>query len=180
MSNETFLKNLVKVLSTPSVMEVFRESEDATINPFSNAPMNAMSFDARRIVEVSSGTFDEILMELTPPEGYELIVEGYAVYSDAQFASYTEFIPRLNGSRQFPYHGTPDLNNPYAPFKITMGLDNNLADSSIIPCNMRVSDQEVFSWSLTNQSPVSQVMGVRVKGYVRPVGGQSADYRIGG
>lgn len=180
MSDETFLKNLVKALSAPSVMEIFREAEDATINPYSDTPSNGISYDARRVVEVSSGSIDEEILALTPPEGYELIVEGYSVYSDAQFAIHTEFIPRLDGTRQFPYHGTPVPNEPHLPFRITMGLDNNLADSSIIPCNMRVSDQNVFSWSVTNKSPVAQVMGVRIKGYIRALDLESADYRIGG
>jgi hypothetical protein len=111
----------------------------------------------------------------------EAIITAYGVYSDAQFAAETEFVPLLNSRRVFPYHGTPtDINNPQVlPYRISLGLGPDLSNESMIECNLRIQDNQKFEWLISNLSIVPQVLGVRFKGYLRSIG-KAQNYKIGG
>lgn len=161
--------------------DAFKSLGEKLRNPFINIPASGQSLDIRRVVEATSGTTSELLINFQPPKGMEAIITAYGVYSDAQFAIETEFVPLLNGTRVFPYHGTPtDINNPQKlPYRISLGLGPDLSNESMIECNLRIMENQTFQWFITNSSIVSQVMGVRFKGYLRSVG-KAQNYKIGG
>jgi hypothetical protein len=161
--------------------DAFKSIGEKLKNPFINIPSSGQSLDVRRVVQASAGTLNALLINFQPPPGMEAIITAYGVYSDAQFAIETEFVPLLNGTRVFPYHGTPrDINNPRVlPYKISLGLGPDLSNESMIECNLRIQDSQVLEWYITNSSIVDQVMGVRFKGYLRSIG-KAQNYKIGG
>lgn len=174
-------KEIIDAFSDAGWLDVFKKFGDKASSPFVNLPSNAESIDIRRVSDTSAGTFEDLFIKFQPPKGFEAIITGYGIYSDAQFAIQTEFIPKINGTRVFPYHGQPrDVNNPLVlPYKICLGLGPDLTDVSLIECSLRIKETDVFEWYLTNASPVAQTMGVRFKGYLRSVN-QMKDYKIGG
>lgn len=159
----------------------FKEIGEKLRNPFINIPSSGQSLDIRRVVEASAGTTNALLINFQPPKGMEAIVTAYGIYSDAALAVETEFVPLLNGTRVFPYHGTPtDINNPNKiPYRISLGLGPDLSNESMIECNLRILETQTFQWYITNSSLLSQVMGVRFKGYLRSIG-KAQNYKIGG
>lgn len=161
--------------------DAFKALGEKLKNPFINIPQAGQSIDIRRVVEASVGTTNELLINFTPPPGMEAIITAYGIYSDAQFAAQTEFIPLLNGVRVFPYHGTPvDINNPQIlPYRISLGLGPDLSNQSMIECNLRIQETQNFQWFITNASSVVQVLGVRFKGYLRSIS-KAQNYKIGG
>lgn len=179
-----------KVLSPRSIIDAFANGDfektfkdigEKLKNPFINIPSNGQSLDIRRVVEITSGSIGELLLNFTPPKGMEAIITAYGIYSDAQFASQTEFIPTVNGSRVFPYHGTPTNVNDSSvlPYKISLGLSADLSNESMIECNLRLQETQKFQWHITNTSTVTQILGVRFKGYLRSVG-HAQNYKVGG
>jgi hypothetical protein len=161
--------------------KVFRGVESKINSPFINLPKNAESIDIRRVSDATAGTFEELFLSYQPPKGFEAIITGYGIFSDAQFAISTEFIPKVNGSRVFPYHGQPrDVTNPrILPYKICLGLGPDLTDVSLVECSLRLKETDLLTWQLTNASIVSQTMGVRFKGYLRSIN-EARDYKVGG
>ena len=133
------------------------------------------------MVDASAGTTSAMLINFQPPRGMEAIITAYGIYTDAALAVDTEFVPLLNGTRVFPYHGTPtDINNPNKiPYRISLGLGPDLSNESMIECNLRIQDTQTFQWFITNSSALSQVMGVRFKGFLRSIG-KAQNYKIGG
>jgi hypothetical protein len=133
------------------------------------------------VVDASAGTTSAMLINFQPPKGMEAIITAYGVYSDAALAIDTEFVPLLNGTRVFPYHGTPtDINNPNKiPYRISLGLGPDLSNESMIECNLRILENQTLQWFITNSSALSQVMGVRFKGFLRSIG-KAQNYKIGG
>jgi hypothetical protein len=172
---------IVDSFKNAGVADSFKALTEKLNNPFINIPQTGQSLDIRRVVEASTGTTDTLLMKFIPPVGTEAIITAYGVYSDAQFATDTEFMPLLNGVRVFPYHGTPrDINNPHIlPYKISLGLGPDLSNESMIECNLRIQEGQVFEWYITNSSSVAQVLGVRFKGYLRSIS-KAQNYKIGG
>ena len=174
-------REIIEAFRNGDFADAFKTLGEKLKNPFINIPASGQSLDIRRVVEASSGTSNEMLINFQPPKGMEAIITAYGVYSDAQFATETEFVPLLNGTRVFPYHGTPtDINNPQKlPYRISLGLGPDLSNESMIECNLRIMENQTFQWLITNSSIVSQVMGVRFKGYLRSVS-KAQNYKIGG
>lgn len=149
-------------------------------SPFINIPKNSISIDVRRVSDTAAGTNRELFLSFQPPRDMEAIITGYGIFSDAQFAAQANFEPFLNDIRLFPYHGTPDPLNPTkTPYKISLGLGPDLNDQSLIECALRIGENDTFKWLLTNSSTVTQTMGIRFKGFIRPVS-DTRTYRIGG
>lgn len=180
-SNRFSPQEIIDSFMQADLGKLFKSVGDKLNTPFVNLPKNAESVDIRRVSDTSAGTFEALFLKFQPPKGYEAIITGYGIFSDAQFAISTEFIPKINGSRVFTYHGQPrDTNNPFIlPYKICLGLGPDLTDVSLIECSLRIKETDVFEWYLTNASAVTQTMGVRFKGYLRSVN-EARDYRVGG
>lgn len=174
-------KDIVDAFKHGDFADAFKTLGEKLKNPFINIPQSGQSLDIRRVVEASPATVNDLLINFMPPPGMEAIITAYGVYSDAQFASQTEFVPLLNNTRVFPYHGTPrDINNPQVlPYKISLGLGPDLSNESMIECNLRIQENQRFEWYISNTSDVAQVLGVRFKGYLRSIG-KAQNYKIGG
>lgn len=182
LNDEAFTpKDIVKALEQLGLGDVFKALKSKLNTPFVNIPDDGESFDLRRVVSADAGTVNATLLTFKPPVGQEAIITGYGIYSDAQFAAFTNFIPTLEGRRVFPYHGTPTVidNSTVLPYRISLGLAPDLSNESLIECALRVKATQTFKWTITNTSAVPQVMGVRFKGYLRPVSEQR-NYKIGG
>lgn len=174
-------KEIIDAFKNGDFGDAFKSLSEKLRNPFINIPQSGQSLDLRRVVEASPMTVNALLLNFQPPPGMEAIITAYGVYSDAQFAAQTEFVPLLNGRRVFPYHGTPtDINNPQLlPYRISLGLGPDLSNESMIECNLRIQDNQTFEWYISNTSTVAQVLGVRFKGYLRSIG-KAQNYKIGG
>jgi hypothetical protein len=182
LNDESFSPSeIVEAMKQGNWAEIFSKVGDKLTTPFLNIPQNGTSLDVRRLGEVTAGSVQELFLRFQPPKGMEAIITGYGVFSDAQFASTTEFIPLLDGRRIFPYHGTPtDIQNPKKlPYRISLGLAPDLSNEALIEVALRVKENQVFEWKVTNTSGTNQSMGVRFKGYLRPVSKQR-DYKLGG
>lgn len=153
--------------------------EGKDLGPYSPVAERKMSsadipFDVRDLADVSSGSVREAFLSFKSPKGFEAVVTHYGVFCDAQFASQVEFWPTVDGKRVYPYQGTPDALKPErTPFKIALGVSNDLSESSLINAPMTIKEGQTMLWSLTNTAPTSQTMGVRMKGYLRSVNLQS-------
>ena len=174
-------KEILEAFKNGDFENTFKELGEKLKNPFINIPASGQSLDIRRVVDASAGTTSAMLINFQPPRGMEAIITAYGVYTDAALAIDTEFVPLLNGTRVFPYHGTPtDINNPNKiPYRISLGLGPDLSNESMIECNLRIQDTQTFQWFITNSSTLSQVMGVRFKGFLRSIG-KAQNYKIGG
>lgn len=174
-------KEIIDSFKNGDFGDAFKAFGEKISNPFINIPAAGQSLDIRRVVAASPATINALLINFQPPPGMEAIITAYGVYSDAQFAAQTEFVPLLNGRRVFPYHGTPtDINNPQAlPYRISLGLGPDLSNESMIECNLRILETQRFEWYISNTSLVEQVLGVRFKGYLRSIG-KAQNYKIGG
>jgi hypothetical protein len=174
-------KDIIDAFRNGDYSGLFELVGEKLTNPFIHVPSYAQSLDVRRVVEASSGTTNDLLIKFQPPAGMEAIITAYGIYTDAQFAIQTEFVPTLNGRRVFPYHGTPvDLNNPRRiPYRLSVGVGPDLSNENMIECNLRILENDVFEWRITNASSVVQVLGVRFKGYLRSIN-RAMNYKIGG
>ena len=174
-------KEILEAFKNGDFENTFKELGEKLKNPFINIPASGQSLDIRRVVDASAGTTSAMLINFQPPRGMEAIITAYGIYTDAALAVDTEFVPLLNGTRVFPYHGTPtDINNPNKiPYRISLGLGPDLSNESMIECNLRIQDTQTFQWFITNSSALSQVMGVRFKGFLRSIG-KAQNYKIGG
>jgi hypothetical protein len=174
-------KEILEAFKNGDFENTFKELGEKLKNPFINIPASGQSLDIRRVVDASAGTTSAMLINFQPPRGMEAIITAYGVYTDAAFAIDTEFVPLLNGTRVFPYHGTPtDINNPNKiPYRISLGLGPDLSNQSMIECNLRILENQTLQWFITNSSALSQVMGVRFKGFLRSIG-KAQNYKIGG
>jgi len=175
------IKEILDAFKGGDYSQLFEMVGEKLSNPFINIPQNGQSFDVRRVAEASSGTTEELFINFAPPKGWEAIITAYGIYTDAQFADQTEFIPKLNDIRVFPYHGTPtDLANPQkVPYRMSLGVGPDLSNENMIECNLRILEGQSLKWYLTNSSIVPQVMGVRFKGYLRSIS-KANNYKIGG
>ncbi len=174
-------QDIVDAFKNGDYSQLFEVVGEKLQNPFQNIPSYGQSLDIRRVVEASEGTTNDLLLRFQPPTGMEAIITGYGIFSDAQFAAQTEFIPTLNGRRVFPFHGTPtDISNPRKlPYKISLGLGPDLSNENLIECNLRIQENDILEWRITNSSAIAQVMGVRFNGYLRSMA-KAINYKIGG
>jgi len=123
-------------------------------------PEGAESIDARRVANIPSPTTDLELFRYVAPPGAVTRFIAYGVYNDGDNAAFYRFLPLLDGSRIFRYHGDP-LNN----FEIDLGVAPDLSENSMIGCQLVLQPGQVLRWLVTNTSGVDTSMGVRMKGY---------------
>ncbi len=123
-------------------------------------PESAQSVDIRRLASVPPGTTTDLIV-FTAPQSVSTMFIGYAVFSDAFSFDLINFIPTVNGSRIFPFHGDPQDN-----YKIGIGLAPDFSQGSLIPCQLKMNPGEVLRWSFTNNDVVAVAAGVRMSGYV--------------
>jgi hypothetical protein len=141
------------------------------------APEKAIGIDIRRACIVPAGTsVDELLMRFVCPQGSVARFISYALYSDALFFNDIEFIPRVNGSRVFPYHGTPvDIpGSDQQYFKMALGLGPNLSNANLIGGELTLQPGQVIEWYCKNIATVDTVLGVRMVGYFDAAQGVSS------
>lgn len=124
-------------------------------------PEGAQSIDIRKSCQVTPGSNKELLMSFTAPLAGVTQFIAYGIFSDAEFSSSVEFVPEVAGARIFPYHGDPTNN-----FKMSLGLAPDLANTSLIPCQLTLEPGQVVSWFVSNTGSVTTVLGVRMVGYL--------------
>ena len=124
-------------------------------------PANAEPVDIRKLVVVPAGTIDAELFSFTPQEGQNLIFTHYGILNLSLDASLTEFLATLEGHKLFPFHG-----DPTDSFRLSLGLSTDLGENSLVNIQLNLSPNQTIRWGLTNNSAVSVVMGVRMKGYI--------------
>ena len=123
-------------------------------------PESAQSVDIRRLAQVPPGTSTDLIV-FTAPQSVSTMFIGYAIFSDAFDFNLINFLPTVNGSRIFPFHGDPQLN-----YKIGIGLAPDFSSGSLIPCQLKMNPGEVLRWTFTNNDVVAVAAGVRMSGYV--------------
>jgi hypothetical protein len=123
-------------------------------------PDQVTGIDLRKVGTVTAGSVNVSLFSFTAPRGAVTRFISYGVFSDAALCADTEFLPTVDGSRIFPFHGDPSDN-----FKICLGLAPDLSNNSLILCQLQLEPGQVLEWFLTNTGAVDTVMGVRMVGY---------------
>lgn len=123
-------------------------------------PNGAQSLDLRRVINTPTGTTGYNLFSFTSPAGAITRFIKYGIYNDGDNGANYDFLPLVNGSRIFPYHGDPSQN-----FKIYLGLGPDLSESSMIPCQLSLQPLQTITWLVSNTSGVDTSMGVRMVGY---------------
>jgi hypothetical protein len=124
-------------------------------------PEGAQSIDIRKSCQVQPATTKELLMSFTAPAAGVTQFIAYGIFSDAEFSTTIEFLPEVSGARIFPYHGDPTNN-----FKMSLGLAPDLANTSLIPCQLTLEPGQRVDWFVTNTGTVTTVLGVRMVGYI--------------
>jgi hypothetical protein len=142
-------------------------------------PERAIGIDIRRACIIPANTaVEELLMRFVCPQGSVAKFLTYALYSDALFFNDIEFTPRVNGSRVFPFHGTPvDIpgsNGTQQYFKMALGLGPNLSNANLIGGELTLQPGQVIEWYCKNIATVDTVLGVRMVGYFDPSLGVSS------
>lgn len=128
------------------------------VYPF--VPLGAQSLDFRKLCNVLASTTRQLLFSFQAPPGSRTVFTAYAIFSDAQNADLTEFVPEVDGKRVFPYHGDPANN-----FKINLGLAPDVSNNALIPAQLVLEPGQTISWYLTNTDTVDVAMGIRMVGY---------------
>lgn len=125
-------------------------------------PPGAQSWDPRIAADVlANTTAPTLLWSFRVPKGAMLHIFSYAIFSDGTLAANQEFIPRVNGSRVFPYQG-----DPTDEFKINLGLAPDLSNNSLITCQLTLNPNDLIEWFVINRNVVDVAMGVRMSGYI--------------
>lgn len=131
-------------------------------------PDNVPSLDFRRACEVPANTTalnPFLLFEFTCPSGSVTVFTHYGIYCDGLNEDFIEFLPTVDNSRVFPYHGNPSKN-----FKIGLGLGPDLSNTSLIPANLKLFAGQTLRMSCVNLDPaVAAAMGARFVGYLDSV-----------
>lgn len=141
-------------------------------------PKSAESVDIRNLASLASAETFEIL-RFQCPGGAKALFIGYALFNDALLFSEVEFIPRVNGQRILPYHGTPIGNNTQqGSYRMSLGLAADIANSALIQCVVGLNPGDVLTWTAINNAAVDVVMGVRMSGYLYS-GEKRAGARVG-
>lgn len=132
-------------------------------------PAGAKGIDIRRACIFPAGTTNELLMKFVCPQGSVAHFISYGLYSDALFFNDIEFIPMVNGSRVFPYHGTPvdipGTNGQQQYFKMALGLGANLSNACLVGGELILQPGQSIEWYAKNLGAVETVLGVRMVGY---------------
>lgn len=137
-------------------------------------PDNAQSVDIRKLCVLAPGE-DTILFNFEAPQGSKVQFLAYGIFTDAQDITQIEFIPTVDGSRVFPYHGDPTDN-----FRMNLGLAPDLSNQALIQCQLTLNPKQVLSWRVRNFDPDLEIpMGVRMIGYVDYTQNRGQE-RIGG
>lgn len=123
-------------------------------------PAGAQSLDLRRVINVPTATVDFELFRFVAPPGATTRFINYGIFNDGDNGAFYNFVPLVDGSRVFPYHGDPSQN-----FKIYLGLGPDLSQTAMIPCQLTLQPGQVLQWLITNTSGVDTSMGVRMLGY---------------
>lgn len=123
-------------------------------------PDGAQSLDFRRVANIPSPTTNYELFKFVAPPGAVTRFISYGIFNDGLIASDYNFLPLVDGSRIFPYHGDPSDN-----FRIYLGLGPDLSNTSMIPCQLYLQPGQVLQWLVTNTSGVDCSLGVRMAGY---------------
>lgn len=123
-------------------------------------PEGAQSLDFRRVINLPSPNTNYELFSFTAPPGAVTRFISYGIFNDGNAAADYNFLPLVDGSRIFPYHGDPSDN-----FKIYLGLGPDLSNTSLIPCQLYLQPGQRLQWLVTNTSGVDTSMGVRMVGY---------------
>ncbi len=123
-------------------------------------PEGAESLDLRRVVSIPGGMVDYLLMEFTAPIGALTRFIGYGVYNDGYDANDFTFLPTVDNSRIFRYHG-----DPMHDYRIALGLAPDLGNEAIIPCQVTLQPNQTLRWYISNRGAVAANMGVRMIGY---------------
>ena len=144
-------------------------------------PKGAKSIDIRRVCVIPAGTTEFTLLKFVCPQGSVAQFTHYAVYNDGLILTDFEFVPRVNGSRVFPYHGTPvdiaGTNGEQQKFLISLGLGTNLSNANLCNGELCLQPNQKIEWVVNNLGSVDAVMGVRMVGYFDPaVGVESSGF----
>lgn len=124
-------------------------------------PDNAQSVDIRKLCVIAPGE-TSVLMTFTAPQGSKVQFLGYGIFTDAQDNTQIDFVPTVDGSRVFPYHGDPTDN-----FRMNLGLAPDLSNTSLIQCQLTLNPGQVLAWTVKNFDVDLEIpMGVRMVGYV--------------
>lgn len=124
-------------------------------------PEGAQSVWIAKAYSIPDGTIGFDLMTFVAPKGAKTFFLGYGIFCDALLFNSVEYIPTVNGSRVFPFHGDPDNN-----FKIALGRTTDLGQDSMIPCQLALNPNDILKWKVSNTSGVDVVMAVGMIGYV--------------
>lgn len=137
-------------------------------------PEGAESVDLRRVVNLPTGYSNYELFSFTAPQGALVRFIAYGVYNDGDNGANYDFLPQVDGSRIFRYHGDPTQN-----FKIYLGLGPDLSNTSMLPCQLTLQPGQTVRWLISNASGVDTSMGVRMIGYL-DTSSQKVQGRFGG
>jgi len=118
------------------------------------------TIDLKRLADISAGTALFEFFRFTVNEDMYAIITHYSIFNDALSTTNTEFIPYKNSQRILQYHGDPMNNNI-----ISLGLDANMNNTTLISCNIVLKKGDYISWWLKNLGTVTATMGVRIVGY---------------
>ena len=153
--------------------------EHASLNSKDGTKVNAIEFPDHLYIPKASESIDiRNLAQLDPAETFEILrfqcpqgvratFIGYGIFNDALLASEVEFIPRVNGQRILPYHGTPPAtgDTQQGSYRMSLGVSPDLANSALVPCLINLNPRDVLTWTAVNLAAVAGVMGVRMSGY---------------
>lgn len=128
-------------------------------------PENVPSLDFRRAVAIPPNTLKSnpyLLFEFTCPQGSVAVFTHYGIYCDGLDEDLLEFLPSVDDSRIFPYHGNPAKN-----FKMALGLGPDLSNVCLIPANLKLFPGQTLRIHCVNlDGLVSAAMGARFVGYL--------------
>jgi len=122
-------------------------------------PADAQSIDIRNLANVPPAT-TVTLMTFRGKKGGLVKFIGYGVFFDALMFDLVNLVPKVNGSRVFPFHGNPDRN-----FKIGLGTGADLSNANLVSCQLDLQPQDILTWEFTNSDVVDVAAGVRMSGY---------------
>lgn len=123
-------------------------------------PEQAQSVDIHKTMAVAAGaptTIQEIFKFICP-ENKLVWFQQYAIFSNAADLTKVQFIPRVNGTRIFPYQGDP------MTFNINSGLGADLSNQNMIDGQLYLKPGDVLTWTVINTGAAINV-GVRHRGY---------------
>lgn len=137
-------------------------------------PEGAETLDIRRAIVLTPGSIDTEVISFQCPQGANVFVYKYALYTDAADASLIDFKPTVDGRRTIAYHGDPNDN-----YRLDLSIANNLSEYALIPCQVILTPNQVFRWTASNNDIVDLTFAVRMIGYF-DFGGRLSTAKSGG